>query len=98
MPRQYNFFVYILANKRNSTLYTGFTNNLERRVWEHKNDINEGFTKRYSVHNLVYYEVHQNIFEAQKRELQIKKWSRSWKLELIESENPDWKDLSEQWK
>ena len=85
--------VYILASRRNGTLYTGVTTNLTKRVWEHKKDIIEGFTKKYGVHLLVYYEFHDDIMSAITREKQIKKWNRAWKLELIERKNPDWRDL-----
>lgn len=87
--------VYILASKRNGTLYIGVTSNLQKRGWEHKNDVIEGFTKRYRVHQLVYYELHADMPSAITREKQIKKWNRSWKLELIERQNPGWKDLWE---
>ncbi|MDT8300381.1 MAG: GIY-YIG nuclease family protein [Sedimentisphaerales bacterium] len=90
--RQY--FVYILASKKNGTLYIGVTNNLLKRVYEHKNNLIEGFTQKYSVHNLVYYEVHDNIGKAITREKQMKKWKRQWKIELIETDNPQWTDLS----
>jgi putative endonuclease len=85
--------VYILASKRNGTLYIGVTSNLEKRAWEHKNDLVEGFSKRYGVHRLVYYEVHADMMSAITREKQMKKWNRAWKLELIEKQNPDWNDL-----
>lgn len=85
--------VYILASKRIGTLYTGVTSNLVNRVWEHRNDVVDGFTKKYRVHLLVYYEIHSEMIEAIKREKQIKKWNREWKIELIEKENPKWKDL-----
>ena len=85
--------VYILASKRNGTLYIGVTSDLKKRVWEHKNDLVEGFTKRYGVHQLVYYELHGDMMSAIRREKQMKKWNRSWKLELIERQNPDWRDL-----
>ena len=87
------YYVYILASKRNGTLYTGFTTALPKRSWEHKNDIVEGFTKKYQVHILVHYEVFQDKEAALKREKQLKKWHRKWKLELIEKSNPEWKDL-----
>ena len=93
MPRQPA--VYILASKRNGTLYIGVTSNLQKRAWEHKNDLVEGFTKRYGVHRLVYYELHQDMVSAIRREKQMKKWNRAWKLELIERQNPGWKDLWE---
>ena len=84
--------VYILASKRNGTLYIGVTSDLQKRVWEHKNNTVEGFTKRYGVHNLVYYELHGDMLSAISREKQMK-WNRAWKLELIAKQNPDWKDL-----
>jgi putative endonuclease len=87
--------VYVLASKRNGTLYVGVTSNLRKRVWEHKNELVEGFTKRYGVHHLVYYEIYDDMMSAITREKQIKKWNRAWKLELIEKQNPDWKDLWE---
>lgn len=86
-------YVYILASKRNGTLYTGVTSDLVRRVWEHKQDKVDGFTKRYGVHRLVYYEAHDDIRDAIVREKRIKKWNRQWKLELIEASNPNWHDL-----
>ena len=87
------YYVYILANKRNGTLYTGFTSDLTGRVYAHKNHPAEGFTKKYGVHSLVYYEVSDSYDGALYREKQIKKWNRRWKLELIEKMNPDWRDL-----
>ena len=85
--------VYILASKRNGTLYIGVTSDLVKRVWQHKNDVAEGFTKKYGVHTLVYYEMHADMTEAIRREKQLKKWNRAWKIELIEKENPEWLDL-----
>ena len=85
--------VYILSSKRNGTLYIGVTSNLVQRVWQHKNDFAEGFTKRYGVHDLVWYEVHDTMESAITREKALKKWNRAWKLELIEKSNPTWKDL-----
>ena len=85
--------VYILASKRNGTLYVGVTNDVVRRVWEHKTNAVEGFTKRYGVHRLVYTEFHETIPDAIRREKQIKKWRRAWKLELIGRSNPQWRDL-----
>jgi len=85
--------VYILASRRNGTLYTGVTSSLKKRVWEHKNDLVEGFTKRYGVHILVWHELHSNMESAITREKAIKEWKRRWKLELIEEMNPDWRDL-----
>jgi len=84
---------YILANRRHGTLYTGVTSNLVRRVWEHKNDFVEGFTRRYQIHSLVYYEMHSTIYEAISREKQIKAGSRKTKIVLIEAFNPSWTDL-----
>ncbi|HLD19788.1 MAG TPA: GIY-YIG nuclease family protein [Patescibacteria group bacterium] len=87
------YYVYILSSKRNGTLYTGVTNNLIRRVWEHKQGFYSGFTKRYNVHLLVYYESFDNPSRAIEREKQIKNWKRSWKLKLIEDKNAEWRDL-----
>ena len=87
------FYVYILASKRNGTLYIGVTSKLVQRIWRHKNKFLEGFTKKYNVNKLVYYEVHPNAENAIAREKQMKKWRRAWKIRLIEGENPDWKDL-----
>lgn len=85
--------VYILASKRNGTLYVGVTSNLTQRIWQHKNNLVDGFTKKYHVHRLVYYELHQEMLDAIQREKQIKKWRRQWKIELIEKSNPEWIDL-----
>ena len=85
--------VYILANKRNGTLYIGVTSDLPKRAWEHKNDLVEGFSSKYKIHRLVYYEIYGDMMSAITREKQIKKWNRAWKLELIEEENPEWNDL-----
>jgi putative endonuclease len=87
--------VYIFASKRNGTLYVGVTSDLEKRAWQHKNNAVEGFTKQYGVRHLVYYELHGDMLSAIAREKQIKKWNRAWKLELIETQNPIWKDLWE---
>jgi putative endonuclease len=89
--RQY--YVYILASRRNGTLYTGVTSNLVQRIWQHKQGLVEGFSKKYSVKKLVYFEVHGSAESAISREKQIKKWRRAWKLKLIEESNPEWKDL-----
>jgi putative endonuclease len=86
-------FVYILASKRNGTLYIGVTSDLIKRVHEHKTNAAPGFTEKYHVHTLVYYEHAENIVSAIEREKQLKKWNRKWKLELIEKENPEWRDL-----
>ncbi len=85
--------VYILASQRNGTLYIGVTSDLIKRVWEHKNNLVEGFSKKYNVHTLVYHEFHDSMENAIVREKQMKKWKRAWKLNLIEKTNPDWKDL-----
>jgi putative endonuclease len=85
--------VYILASQRNGTLYIGVTSDLVQRVWQHKDDVVEGFTKKYAVHSLVYYELHDDMENAILREKRIKKWNRAWKLRLIEEKNPDWNDL-----
>jgi putative endonuclease len=85
----------MLASKRNGTLYIGVTNNLLKRVHQHKNDVTEGFTRKYNVHSLVYYEVFNRIQDAITREKQMKKWKRQWKMELIEKSNPNWEDLFE---
>ena len=85
--------VYILASCRNGTLYTGVTSDLIKRIYEHKNDLFEGFTQKYGVHNLVYFEQCEDMTVAIAREKQIKKWRRSWKLNLIEAKNPEWLDL-----
>lgn len=93
----HQYYVYILASKMNGTLYVGMTNDLETRVLQHKQKINEGFTSKYNVINLVYFENYQHVNDAIKREKQLKKWNRQWKINLIEEENQDWKDLSEDW-
>ncbi len=89
------YYVYILASKAYGTLYIGVTSDLVGRTYQHKNDITEGFTKKHSVHRLVYYEIHEDILEAILREKQIKKWNRAWKIHLIEENNPYWFDLYE---
>lgn len=85
--------VYILASQRNGTLYTGVTGDLIKRTWEHKSNFVAGFTEKYGVHLLVYYELHAVMISAITREKQIKKWNRAWKIRLIESENAEWRDL-----
>jgi len=87
--------VYLLASRRNGTLYVGVTANLVKRVWEHKNDLVDGFTKKYGVHRLMYYELHETMPDAIAREKQMKVWNRAWKLRLIETTNPEWRDLWE---
>jgi len=91
-----DYYVYLLASQPQGTLYVGVTNDLARRVFEHKNDLTEGFTQRYGVHRLVYYETYGDIREAIAREKAIKKWRRAWKVALIERENPTWSDLYDQ--
>jgi putative endonuclease len=92
--REKTAYVYIMASKKKGTLYTGVTSNLEKRVWEHKNNIVKSFTQKYNVHNLVYFEFGENILSAIEREKQIKSGSRKKKIELIEKDNPEWNDLS----
>jgi len=88
-----SFFVYILASQRNGTLYIGMTDNLVRRVWEHREGVVAGFTREYGVRMLVWYEVHETRESALIRERQMKKWNRAWKLREIEATNPTWRDL-----
>ncbi|HSX25266.1 MAG TPA: GIY-YIG nuclease family protein [Candidatus Andersenbacteria bacterium] len=87
------YYVYILANKKQGTLYIGVTNNLVRRIHEHKHGLVPGFTKKYGVKNLVYFELTSDIKIGIAREKQLKKWNRDWKIRLIEKDNPDWNDL-----
>jgi putative endonuclease len=87
------YCVYLLASERNGTLYVGVTSNLIGRVWQHKNDQADGFTKKYGIKQLVWYEAHEDVYAAIQREKQIKEWKRAWKLELIEKNNPYWNDL-----
>ena len=89
--RQY--YVYILTNKTNKVLYIGVTNNLERRIYEHKNKLIKGFSQKYNLTKLIYYEMTENIISAIKREKQLKNWHREWKINLIKQLNPEWKDL-----
>jgi len=91
-----SFFVYILASKRNGTLYVGVTNNLARRMLEHKGKLVPGFTRKYGVDLLVYFEAFDSVLEARAREHSLKRWRRAWKIELIEKLNPDWRDLTDQ--
>ena len=88
-------FVYIMASGRNGTIYLGVTSDLPKRVWEHRNDIVEGFTKKYQCHTLVWYQAYDTIEEARQRELQMKEGKRAWKLREIEGLNPGWDDLFE---
>ncbi len=91
MPK--NPAVYLLANKRNGTLYVGVTSDLVKRIWEHKQDFVDGFCRKYGIHTLVYFEQHDDMIQAITREKQIKKWNRAWKIELIEKNNAEWRDL-----
>jgi putative endonuclease len=93
MSTERTYFVYILASKVGGTLYIGVTNNLVRRTYEHKNELIEGFTRRYGVHRLVYFEMHTDIEAAIHREKRLKKWNRAWKIRLIKETNPNWDDL-----
>ena len=92
MEKKYYF--YILADGFHGTLYSGVTNNLVRRMYEHKNELTEGFTKKYGIKQLVYYEVYGEILDAIQREKRVKKWNRIWKIRLIRTQNPEWNDLS----
>ena len=92
-----SYYVYILTNKTNSVIYIGITNNLLRRLYEHKNKLLDGFTKKYNINKLVYFEQTSDINEAIKREKTLKKWNREWKIELIKKQNPEFKDLSSEW-
>ena len=93
MSKEHCYFTYILASKRNGTLYVGVTGNLAGRVMEHRDKVREGFTKKYGVHALVWFEEFPDVHDAILREKRIKKWNRAWKLELIEKVNPGWEDL-----
>ncbi|CAA0105474.1 Uncharacterised protein [Zhongshania aliphaticivorans] len=89
----YSPAVYILANKPNGTLYIGTTSNLQQRVWQYKNNLVDGFSKKYAIHTLVYFEPFDEMYPAICRERQLKRWNRAWKIQLIESSNPKWLDL-----
>jgi putative endonuclease len=91
------YYVYFLTNKNDNVMYVGMTNDLARRVYEHKNGLVEGFTKKYRVHKLVYYEVTESVLAALEREKEIKKWRREKKNQLVEKMNPTWEDLSLKW-
>jgi len=95
MKEDKQYYVYILTNKSNNVLYIGVTNDLIRRIFEHKSKVVEGFTKKYNLRKLVYYETTNNIESAINREKQLKNWHRDWKMNLIDHFNPDWKDLSD---
>jgi len=88
-------YVYMMASKRNGTLYIGVTSNLLKRAWEHREGVADGFTKRYGCKSLAWFEAHDDLQEARQREVRLKKWNRSWKLRLIEEQNPEWRDLYE---
>ena len=90
------YAVYILTNYNETTFYIGVTGNLQKRIWEHKNKVVEGFTKKYNVDKLVYYELTENVKSALNREKQLKRWHRQWKINLIKKMNPEFNDLSEQ--
>jgi putative endonuclease len=85
--------VYILASRKNGTLYVGVTSDLVKRIWEHRNNVVEGFSKLYGVHQLVWYEIHESMDSAIQREKRLKEWKRKWKVQLIENRNPNWEDL-----
>ena len=94
MSRDYNFYVYILFNERAKATYIGVTNDLERRMYEHKLELIDGFTKRKHIHKLAYFEWYTDINTAIAREKELKKWKRAWKYRLIETKNPEWNDLA----
>ena len=91
------YAVYILTNFNETTFYIGVTGNLQKRIWEHKNKVIEGFTKKYNIDKLVYYELTEDVESALNREKQLKRWHRQWKINLIKEMNPEFKDLSAQW-
>ena len=93
----HQYYPYILTNKTCGTLYIGVTNDLERRMFEHKNKLVRGFTSRYRLNKLLYFETYQYVEDAIRREKNMKKWKRQWKIDLIEKDNPNWKDLSKDW-
>lgn len=93
LPMEKQYFVYILASKKNGTLYIGVTSNLPKRIWEHKNGQVSGFTKRYGIKEIVYFETYSDPESAILREKRLKKWERAWKIRLIEEKNPEWRDL-----
>ncbi|PIR87354.1 MAG: excinuclease ABC subunit C [Candidatus Harrisonbacteria bacterium CG10_big_fil_rev_8_21_14_0_10_49_15] len=95
---QRSYYVYILASKRNGTLYIGVTNDLEKRVYQHQQHLIPGFTQKYNATLLVYYEETGSVEAAIRREKQLKKWNRAWKIRKIEEQNPEWRDLSKGWR
>ena len=94
---QHQYYVYLLSSKKNGTLYIGVTNDLERRMFEHKNKLVEGFSSKYGLDKLIYFEIYQYVNDAIKREKNMKKWKRQWKINLVEKDNPNWEDLSKDW-
>ena len=97
MKTIHQYYVYILSSKIRGTLYIGMTNDLQRRVYEHKTGFYKGFTSKYGVNKLMYFETFQNVKEAINREKKLKKWNRAWKIELLEKDNPSWRDLAKNW-
>lgn len=93
----HQYYVYIITNKKNGVLYIGMTNDLERRIFEHKHKLIDGFSKRYNLSKLIYYETYSQVQDAILREKRLKKWKRDWKINLILKENPNWNDLSLNW-
>ncbi|MEO0571606.1 MAG: GIY-YIG nuclease family protein [Bacteroidota bacterium] len=93
----HQYYVYIITNKKDGTLYTGMANDVERRIFEHKSKVIEGFSKKYGLTRLVYFEMYQYVKDAIIREKRMKKWKRQWKIDLIEEENPKWNDLARGW-
>lgn len=93
----HQYYLYLLASKKNGTLYIGVSNDLERRMFEHKNKLVEGFTSKYNIDKLMYFESFQYVNDAIRREKNMKKWKRQWKIDVIEKDNPNWKDLSADW-
>ena len=93
----HQYYIYIITNKKDGVLYIGVTNNLERRFFEHKNKLIKGFSSKYNLDKLIYFEEHQFIEEAKKREKNMKKWKRAWKINLVVKENPNWDDLAKNW-
>ncbi len=87
------YYVYILTNKKRGVFYVGVTRDLIKRIWQHKNRMGQGFTSKYNLHNLVYFELYQEVTDAIQREKRLKRWKRSWKIKLIEKANPRWQDL-----
>ncbi|WP_417800749.1 GIY-YIG nuclease family protein [Tenacibaculum sp.] len=93
----HQYYIYIITNKKEGVLYIGVTNNLERRIFEHKNKLVKGFSSKYNLDKLIYFEEYQFIEEAIKREKNMKKWKRAWKINLVIKENPNWEDLAKNW-